>query len=276
MTKSFMQTVRFFKMQALGNDFVIIDTVYQNFVVNNALINRMSDRHKGIGFDQLLLLSKSVDPKVDRLYRIFNADGQEVTQCGNGARSVALYLSLESQSNTADFLLKTQTGNSIRCQYRTPESISVFIEPPQYKHTSLPEGLEGVLLVYLGNPHAVVFCEDLYCAKKEQHAVFLQKDARFPEGINVSLVKKLAPGHIAMRIFERGVGETQACGSAACAAAVISGQQLGFPVLSRVDQPGGVLFVRYERHSEIELIGPASFVFNGEYHFSVLVDNSLS
>lgn len=261
-------SLKFTKMHALGNDFVIIDGVTQNIALSSSQIRKLSNRHTGIGFDQLLILTPPKKPEWAFHCRIFNADGLEVEQCGNGLRCVgrfakesglikshSFYVSLKESLThielLADGLVKVDLGRSLS-QFN--QSITVELD-----------GLiRQAYFIHLGNPHCILFNNNIYEFELSLWGAALQTHPMFPNGVNVSVVNCLARNHIEMRVYERGVGETQACGSAACAA-VIAGHldnQLGNE--AQVDLPGGLLSVKWRQSDEhIILTGPVKSVYQG-------------
>ena len=259
-------------MQALGNDFVVIDATKQSFALSSEQIQRLGDRHRGVGFDQLLVIEPSRDIASDFYYRIFNADGGEVAQCGNGARCVALYIKSEGLCDRDEIVLQTQEAE-LRCRMLGNNQVSVSMSPPKFEAAEIPfdpsqsasVDLEfGV--VNVGNPHAVIVVDEINADDLVQWGAALASDARFPEGVNVSAVVVKSRDAVVLRVFERGVGETEACGSAACAVMVLGYQQGWLDSHVTLSQPGGDLKISWQgTDSLIEMQGPAEFVFLGEY-----------
>ncbi len=267
--------INFSKMHGCGNDFVVIDAIHQDIAFTSELIQRLADRHFGIGCDQVLVLEAADDDSVDFTYRIFNADGNEVGQCGNGARCAALFAldkGLARQSpihcqNTAGRLTLTTNGETVTVAMGLPEfepaKIPMLAEyiAPEY---SLP--LSDKILQFsalsLGNPHAVIQVDDLEKTDVTHLAKAVQMSGLFPEGVNVGFMQVHSPQNISLRVYERGVGETLACGSGACAA-VVAGIRLGHltdPV--DVQLVGGHVQVSWSEQ-QVHLTGPAVTVFEG-------------
>lgn len=280
-----MTPIHFTKMHGLGNDFVIFDSIHQWIKIDAKLIQRIANRNFGIGCDQVLVVEPPCDPTLDFNYRIFNADGEEVEQCGNGARCLGKYV--YKYRFTDKTLLKIGTlAGKLTINIADLSQIQVEMGIPQfsfpantpdfkplntkgrYQLTLLGQTRE-VTLLSLGNPHCIIFVPTTHDANVNEISRALQKHPAFPKGVNVSFVQVLARNHIRCRIFERGAGETLACGSGACAA-VISGilqQELNHEV--KVDLPGGSLTVVWEG-SAVILKGPATSVFEGQFWISSL------
>lgn len=264
--------ISFTKMQALGNDFVVIDATKAPFPLTPEQIERMGDRRFGVGFDQLLVLEPSQDQDADFYYRIFNVDGGEVGQCGNGARCAALFIKDHGLSNREEIILQTMETR-IQCRLLSDGRVSVMMNPPVFNDADIPfdpsqpaSSDVEFSVVNVGNPHAVILVDDVDTADLVQWGEALAGDRRFPEGVNVSVMVVDGSKNIQLRVFERGVGETQACGSAACAAMVIGHQQGLLDTRVTVSQPGGDLEISWQGiDSSIEMVGPAGSIFHGEY-----------
>jgi len=270
--------IRFTKMHGLGNDFVVIDGINQSVTLAPEVVRRLADRHFGIGCDQVLLVEPPSRPEVDFQYRIFNADGSEVAQCGNGARCFARFVRTRGLidrdrirvATRAGTLVLELVGDRVRVEMGVPRFDPASI--PLAVHEEMPEYQVAVAgrswifsAVSLGNPHAVIQVEDVDTAPVAEVGGALQAHPLFPAQVNVGFMAVVSSREIRLRVFERGSGETLACGSGACAAAVV-GMDQGFlrsPVT--VTLPGGVLTVRWEgRGKPVYLTGPAEFVFEGE------------
>jgi diaminopimelate epimerase len=270
----------FTKMHLLGNDFVVIDAIRQTFKPNAKQIRLWANRQRGIGFDQLLVIEKPRPKSTYLYYRIFNADGNEVAQCGNGALCVAKFL-LEKKIFTANPLhlmtlnnlleLNIEESGKVTANLGTPifdpEKIP-FINtsaPPIYP-IETPFGRFDCCVLSLGNPHCVIQVNCLDKAPVEELGMYLNQHPYpyFPQGSNVEFMKIRDPKQIDLRIYERGVGETQACGSGACAA-VIAGRLLNrLAKKVNVNLPGGLLTVRWEEeNSAVFLRGTPVKVFSG-------------
>jgi len=264
--------INFTKMQGLGNDFIVIDNIEGNVCLSTEEIRQLSDRRFGIGFDQLLMVESASTKDVDFRYVIFNADGSEVSQCGNGARCFALYLQKKELTNKNTITVESNSGNmvltinrdkSVRVEMGKPNFIPSeipFITQAQAIEYSLKDQKMGVLSIR--NPHAVIILEDIDGENIEAIATRLQNSDYFPESVNVGFMQILSRNEINLRVIERGVGETLACGSGACAA-VIHGIQLGLLENEvEVQLKGGSAFVEYNGDSAY-LSGPGEFVYEG-------------
>lgn len=278
------QVVRFSKMHSLGNDFVVLDGITQFVPVHRRLFRQLSHRRFGMGCDQILLIEPPENPEFDFLYRIFNADGKEVEQCGNGARCVGRYLKDSGLFYGNHLKLQTQT-RTVHVYLEQYPLITVDMGPPNLEpsqipivaNRSYPHRYQIELFhenkvfhgLSLGNPHAVFFVPDVKAVPVEKIGRTMQKHPAFPKGVNVGFCRVMARNHVQLRVFERGCGETYACGSGACAA-VISGilnQELSDTV--GVDLPGGRLTVQWKGDGHpVLLSGPTQMVYNGEFLFS--------
>lgn len=272
--------LQFTKMHGLGNDFVVLDGVSQSLpAVDTHMVRLLSDRKRGVGCDQVLLLEPPTDQNADFLYRIFNADGEEVEQCGNGARCVAQFAQHKLLPAKNSFVVQT-TGASLQLRVLDDDRVGVCMPPPDFTpaaipllsesegpmHTALLAG--GVKLSFaaltVGNPHAVFFVAEVKTAQVETIGPALQQSGCFPKGVNVGFCQIVNTGFMRLRVYERGVGETQACGSGACAA-VAAGQQLGkLQQTVKVALSGGELDIRWSGMGEwIQMTGRATIAFEG-------------
>lgn len=267
-------------MQGLGNDFVVIDAITQPIAMSVALIQQMADRHFGIGFDQLLLIEPTHNSAADFNYRIFNADGSEVAQCGNGARCVASYLHEQGYATQTEIKLATQNGILI-AKIMPDKTVTVNMGIPTFDPAQIPFITETITPRYdltlenekikinaigLGNPHAVIFVDDVDQAPVTTLGPKIEIHPAFPQRTNVEFCQIINPKQIRLRVFERGVGETLACGSGACAAVVagIMNQSLDSEV--KVDLPGGQLKVQWVGiDTPVWMRGPAEPVYNGQF-----------
>ena len=268
----------FTKMHGLGNDFVVIDGINQTMLLDPMRIRLLADRHFGIGCDQVLMVEASDRPDADFRYRIFNADGGEVEQCGNGARCFARFVRNRGLTDKDDLQVVTAAG-LLRLHIQPDGRVVVDMGQPRLEPADVPffaterapryliaaDGLEfGVGVVSMGNPHAVLVVDDVDCAPVAHLGPLLERHGRFPQRANVGFMQIVAPDHIRLRVFERGTGETLACGSGACAA-VVAGRLWGllWPNV-RVDLPGGELSIHWAGEGEsVTLTGPATTVFEG-------------
>lgn len=252
-------TLTFTKMHGLGNDFVVIDAIKQEINLTPEKVRLLADRHRGIGFDQLLLVEKSSSPAVDFNYRIYNADGGEVGQCGNGARCLARFILDQGLSDKKELVVATHT-RQMQLKLLSNGLVSVSLGVPEYKQS--PNYTE----VNVGNPHAVITVDDVSQAEVGDIGAQLNQHTDFAEGVNVGFMEIVGPDRIKLRVYERGVGETEACGSGACAA-VVSGRAVGL-LADRVvvELLGGELEVEWSGDGqEVWLIGPAETVYTGVY-----------
>ena len=270
--------VQFSKMHGLGNDFMVVDAVTQNLFFSPELIRKLADRHRGVGFDQLLVVEPPYDPDLDFHYRIFTADGSEVAQCGNGARCFAAFVRQKGLTNKREIRVSTQVGKMI-LQVQDDEQITVNMGVPEFEPSRIPlravkeektyilrAGEQTVFYgaVSMGNPHCVLQVENTDSAPVETLGPLLESHERFPERVNVGFMQVVSREHIRLRVYERGAGETQACGSGACAAVAVGIMQglLGESV--QVDLPGGSLQIRWRGAGQpLYMTGPATHVFDG-------------
>ena len=283
-----MATLKFSKMHGLGNDFMVIDGTRQTFRPDAAQIQAWADRYTGIGFDQLLLVEKTDTPDVDFRYRIFNADGGEVEQCGNGARCFVKFVSEHGLTDKRTIRVETARG-IIEPSLNDNGLITVNMGQPQFAPQDVPFVLRSgeqageksyivvneldsaqMSLLSMGNPHAVMLVEDTAAAPVAEWGAALQNHPRFPARVNVGFMQVVDAHHIHLRVFERGSGETQACGTGACAA-VVSGVRWGLLAAGedvRVSLPGGDLYIRWAEGEPVWMTGPAVTVFEGELYYS--------
>ncbi len=264
--------IYFTKMQGLGNDFIVIDNIEGDISLSTEEIRQLSDRRFGIGFDQLLMVESASTEGVDFRYVIFNADGFEANQCGNGARCFALYLQKKDLTNKNTITVETNSGNLVMT-INQDNSVLVEMGEPNFVPSKIPfitqsqaieYSLEGqkVGVLSIGNPHAVIILKNIDEEDIEIIATNLQNSDYFPESVNVGFMQILARNKINLRVIERGVGETLACGSGACAA-VVHGVQLGLlEDKVEVHLKGGKAFVEYNG-DKVCLSGPGEFVYEG-------------
>lgn len=279
--------IEFAKMHGLGNDFMVIDLVTQTASVHADLVRAWADRHTGVGFDQLLLIEPPTEPEADFRYRIFNADGTEVAQCGNGARCAAVYIAHRRLSPKPDLVLQTNTG-PITTHLLRDDQVEVGMGEPRLTAAEIPFDAQAdggavavgddvlqyevdacgaqrrFLPVSMGNPHAVLFVDSVAEAPVAEVGAALVAHPVFPEGANIGFCEVVDRGFVRLRVFERGVGETRACGSGACAAVVAA--QLLDKVSGRVkvSLPGGKVRIAWQGPgSEVRMTGPAALVYEG-------------
>jgi diaminopimelate epimerase len=270
--------LKFTKMHGLGNDFVVIDAINQDVALASEQVRRLADRRFGIGCDQLLLVERPQQPAVDFRYRIFNADGSEVQQCGNGARCFARFVRDKGLSDKDTIVVETASG-IITLHIEADGQVRVNMGKPNFTPASLPFHAEREQLVYelplgeeslrigavsMGNPHAVLQVEDVALAPVEQLGPQLESHPLFPERVNVGFMQVLDKGAIRLRVYERGAAETLACGTGACAAMAV-GHRWGLLADEvRVSLPGGDLTIRWAGEGEdLWMVGPATSVFEG-------------
>lgn len=271
--------IRFSKMQGVGNDFVVIDAIRQHISLSPEQIRFLADRHFGVGCDQLLLVEKPTLPEADFRYRIFNADGGEVEQCGNGARCFVRFVHEQGLTDKKEIRVETARG-IIFPRLEDNGLVTVDMGAPRFAPDEIPfiaekrasaYGLDvaGTVVeagaVSMGNPHAVQIVDNVDTAPVEQQGPLIEHHARFPQRVNAGFMQLVDAHHIRLRVFERGSGETLACGTGACAAAVTGIQwgKLATPVT--VTMRGGDLTIRWEGEGKpVMMTGPAVTVFEGE------------
>lgn len=265
-TAASSEPLAFTKMQGLGNDFVVLDATSQPLPLTAAGIKYLADRHLGIGCDQVLLIETATQPGSDFHYRIFNADGSEVAQCGNGARCVARYLYEGGHINRREFILSTQAEPlTVRIELNGEVTVNMGI-PRQiaWEKIQTQEKTWELGMLDLGNPHAVLMVPEVTSAPVATIGAFLQQHALFPQQVNVGFMQIVARDHIRLRVYERGAGETLACGSGACAAMVIGYLRDLLASSVTVSLPGGDLTVQWEGPEQpVWMKGPAVEVFRG-------------
>ena len=275
--------VRFTKMHGLGNDFVVFDAVRQPFVPSPGQARFIADRHFGIGCDQILVVEAAADPEVDFRYRIFNADGGEVEQCGNGARCFVRFVHEQGLTHKREIRVETRGGHIVP-RLEINGEVTVDMGVPRFTPADIPfasssedvvqplhvqNGREqqvfGISVVSMGNPHAVQVVDDVATAHVERWGPLIESHARFPQRVNASFMQVVDRHDIRLRVYERGAGETLACGTGACAA-VVAGIRRGLldtPV--RVSTRGGDLSIAWDGPgTPVMMTGPAVTVFEGE------------
>jgi diaminopimelate epimerase len=271
--------LRFTKMHGLGNDFVVLDLITQSVRLDAPLIRFLADRHRGIGCDQVLVVEPPTDPDMDFLYRIYNQDGSEAQQCGNGARCVAKFI--RDRRLSAKRRLRVQTlGGPISMSCGKGNVVTVSMGIPRLAPQEIPFAAARQATVYtleacgqpveisavsMGNPHAVLVVDEVETAPVATLGPVLEQHPDFPERTNVGFMQVLDRGEVRLRVFERGVGETMACGSGACAA-VVAGRIRGLlDERVRVHLPGGFLQIEWRGEGDpLMMTGPATTVFEGQ------------
>jgi diaminopimelate epimerase len=271
--------VNFTKMHGLGNDFMVVDMISHHAHLRPEQIRRLADRHLGIGFDQLLLVEPPSKPSVDFRYRIFNADGSEVEQCGNGARCFAVFVKEKKLTNKDCIQVETMKGD-IELNLTEEGRVLVNMGEPLFEPKKIPFLAEKanssysvmvdqdevqLSVVSMGNPHAVIQVDDTKEAEVDRIGPLIEAHSKFPEKVNVGFMEIVHKRFIKLRVFERGVGETMACGTGACAAvaAGIDQNLLESPV--EVKLPGGNLKIEWQGAGfPLFMEGPAVSVFEGK------------
>ncbi len=270
--------LKFTKMQGLGNDFVVIDAISQPIEMTAALAQRLGDRRFGVGCDQILIVERPSGEDIDFRYRIFNSDGSEVEQCGNGARCFVRFVVDHRLTTKHEIRVETKSG-VITPRLADNGLVTVDMGVPVFEPARIPFAsdsdasvqplvLDGVILdisaVSMGNPHAVQIVEDVDSAPVEQQGPLIEHHPRFPARVNAGFMQIVDEHTIRLRVFERGAGETLACGTGACAAVVagIRRERLQSPV--RVQTRGGELSIAWNGPgAPVLMTGPAVSVFEG-------------
>jgi len=269
--------LKFTKMQGLGNDFVVLDGINQPVNLDQQQIRLLADRHFGIGCDQLLLVEKAAG-QADFRYRIFNADGSEVEQCGNGARCFVRYVHDHGLTQKNEIRIETLSG-VISPKLEINGNVTVNMGKPIFEPEKIPFVAEEYALTYqleiqgkpvtisalsMGNPHAVRVVQDIENAPVDVEGALIETHPRFPKRVNVGYMQVTDRNHIKLRVFERGAGETLACGTGACAA-VVAGNNLGLlDNQVTVSTRGGELTISWQGKDEpVWMTGPAVTVFEG-------------
>ena len=271
--------IQFSKMHGLGNDFVVVDGVTQKVFFNAETLKRLGDRHFGIGFDQLLLVEPPYDPDLDFHYRIFNADGSEVQQCGNGARCFARFVRLKGLTNKDRIAVSTVSGRIV-LQLEDNDQVTVNMGVPEFEPAKIPfRALKAEKLyllrvaeqtvmcgvVSMGNPHCVIEVPSVKDAPVETLGPKLESFDRFPERINVGFMDVGSASKSNLGAYGRGAGETLACATGACAAVVVGIQQEKLKGRVKVNLPGGSLYISWNGPgSPVYMTGPAEHVFDGQ------------
>lgn len=257
-----MKPFKFTKMHGLGNDFVVIETITQEVQLDEATIRAISDRRLGVGCDQILVLSKGTD-KADFNYYIYNADGSQAGHCGNGARCITKFIHDEGLSQKSSLNLRLPS-HMITTEMLSAHVINVAMGQPEFGKT-FTLGQDTVYPVNIGNPHAVIIAKHAPTNLQTLGEQF-NRNPRFPEGVNVSWAIIRDPHHIELTVYERGVGFTLACGSAACATAAVA-LEIGLcEGKVTVSMPGGDCTVEWPKKSMLFLSGPATTVYSGIWH----------
>lgn len=274
--------LRFTKMHGLGNDFMVIDGISQSLPESGLPfpedeIRRLGSRHFGVGFDQMLIVQPAQGGEADFRYRILNADGSEVSQCGNGARCFARFVREQGLTDKNEVVVETAAGQ-MTLSLTEDDQVTVNMGAPRWAPQDIPmaanEEADSYFLVSgtqawevgavgLGNPHCTLLVENVDTAPVETAGPLLESHEQFPERVNVGFMQVVSRTEVRLRVYERGAGETLACGSGACAAVVI-GQRRGLlDQQVTVHLPGGSLQIEYAGTGGIRMTGPASRVYDG-------------
>lgn len=273
--------LKFTKMHGLGNDFVVVDAVSRKVFFNKQQIERLSDRNLGIGFDQLLVVEPPSNPDMDFRYRIYNSDGSEVEHCGNGARCFVKFVLDRGLTNKRIIDVETKRG-AIQLRVMDDGLVTVDMGSPSFEPKDLPfiadesgalygikAGNKDYLItpVSVGNPHAVIKVDELVDEEVATAGPLLESHERFPQNVNVGFMQIVSPSEINLRVYERGVGETQACGTGACAAVVAGIKQGWLSSKVTVHALGGDLHIEWQGEGKsIFMTGPAVKVFEGQIY----------
>lgn len=278
--------LKFSKMHGLGNDFIVINAIEQTVDLTSEQIQFLSDRRFGVGCDQLLLVEKPQHAEADFRYRIFNADGGEVAQCGNGARCFARYVRDKGLTDKDTIAVETASG-LIYPTLQADGSVTVDMGKPVFEPKNIPftadeqattymlaiedHGKKEITAVSMGNPHAVVMVDDVDTAPVLEWGPLIESHDRFPERVNAGFMQLINSDSIRLRVFERGAGETSACGTGACAA-VVSGIKRGLlNNIVTVALPGGELQISWpDADASVWMTGPAEHVFDGEIAWATI------
>ena len=270
--------LKFTKMHGLGNDFVVIDAINQQVDLDSSQVRHIADRRHGVGCDQLLLVEKSLQPDSEFRYRIFNANGGEVEQCGNGARCFARFVRAKGLTDATRIPVDTSSGR-IELIVQDDDNVTVDMGAPRLDPEAIPfeatvrapryaisvngETLE-IGAVSMGNPHAVLEVPHIDTAPVAKLGPLLESHTRFPNHVNVGFMEIVDRNRIRLRVFERGAGETLACGSGACAAVVTGRVQGLLDDKVTTELRGGDLVVSWQGDDHpVLMTGPATFVFEG-------------
>lgn len=271
--------LKFSKMHGLGNDFVVVDLITQRFNLGPGHIRKLADRHFGVGCDQVLLVEPPQQPDVDFHYRIFNAEGSEVEQCGNGARCFARFVRDKRLTGNNPIRVQTCSGvisltvdehKQVRVDMGAPrfEPADIpFDAPERADQYALEVGNQNLTVgaVSMGNPHVVLTVADAASAPVDSLGPLLESHPRFPNRVNVGFMQVIDRQHFRLRVYERGVGETLACGSGACAAMAVGVQQGLLDSSARAHLNGGELQLSWQGEGHpVIMTGPATTVYEGQ------------
>ncbi|MDM1329171.1 diaminopimelate epimerase [Acinetobacter indicus] len=270
--------LEFTKMHGLGNDFMVVDLISQRAYFDSLTIQRLAYRHFGVGFDQLLVVEPPDVPNADFKYRIFNADGSEVEQCGNGVRCFARFVHERQLTSKTKIKVQTKAG-IVEPELGQNGWVRVNMGQPKFLPQEIPfiadepDNLYDLMLaneeklsidvVNMGNPHAVTIVQDILTADVARLGPQIESHERFPQRVNAGFMQILDEQHARLRVFERGVGETLACGTGACAAAV-SGMRRGLLASKvEIELAGGKLQIEWKEGDVVWMTGPTANVYEG-------------
>ncbi len=275
--------LEFTKMHGLGNDFMVVDLISQRAYLETNTIQRLADRHFGIGFDQLLIVEPPDLPNVDFKYRIFNADGSEVEQCGNGVRCFTRFVHERKLTSKTKIKVQTKAGIvepelgqngwvRVNMGYPKflPQHIPFLADEPENLYSLALANNESLTIdvVNMGNPHAVTVVQDVLKADVAGMGPQIESHERFPQRVNAGFMQIIDENHARLRVFERGVGETLACGTGACAAAV-SGMRRGLLANAvEIELAGGKLQIEWKEGDVVWMTGPTANVYQGRIDLS--------
>ena len=278
--------LKFSKMHGLGNDFIVIDAINQNVNLSIEQVQFLADRRFGVGCDQLLVVEKPTQQGVDFRYRIFNADGSEVEQCGNGVRCFARFVRDKQLTDKTTIAVETASG-IVYPTLQENGNVTVDMGAPQFEPQQIPFESDEQAVQYtlnlntgdtvsigavsMGNPHAVILVSDIALSDVDTIGPLVESHEQFPQRVNVGFMQVIDRANIKLRVYERGSGETLACGTGACAA-VVSGIQQG--ILDHevnLSLPGGDLNIVWAGENEpVWMTGPATHVFDGEIAWAII------
>lgn len=280
--------IRFTKMQGAGNDFVVLNAIHQAFVPQPAQARLIADRHFGIGCDQILVVEKATRPDADFRYRIFNADGGEVEQCGNGARCFVRFVHAQGLTTQRQIRVETAAGIIVP-RLEANGEVTVDMGQPRFSPAEIPfisasdavvqtlvvgDVQIDITAVSMGNPHAVQVVANVDTAPVVSIGPLIEAHPRFPQRVNAGFMQVVDRHTIRLRVYERGAGETLACGTGACAAVVVGLRRglLTSPV--RVITRGGELSIAWDGTGSVIMTGPAVTVFTGEIDLPELPEDT--
>ncbi|WP_207060554.1 diaminopimelate epimerase [Motiliproteus sp. SC1-56] len=273
--------IRFTKMHGLGNDFAVLDLITQRLRLDKERVQRLADRHFGIGFDQLLVVEAPTQPDMDFRYRIFNADGSEVEHCGNGARCFARFVTDKRLTGKSTIAVETAKGpiyltlvgrDHVRVDMGkpvlSPAAVPFVADAEAHSYTLAVQSEQvEISVISMGNPHGVLVVDSVDQAPVERLGPLLESHPRFPRKANIGFMEIVNRRNIRLRVFERGAGETLACGTGACAAVVAGRLRELLDDRVKVQLPGGQLEIHWAGPGQpVVMTGPATTVFEGQIH----------